>query len=305
MYYSPLRYPGGKNKLAAFIAQICIDNKISIHYIEPYAGGASVALSLLFQGYVKKITINDKDRSIYALWYSILNHTDELCDLIENCSINTEIWKNQKAIQKNKHSESLLSLGFSTLFLNRTNRSGIINAGVIGGVEQLGNYKMDCRFNKIDIIARIRLIASKKNKIKLYNKDAIELIEMIKSKPNNAGSIIYFDPPYFDKGSSLYLNHYKKDDHLEVSEMVKSINEIHWIVSYDNVEDIKNLYNNFRKKEYSFKHTAFESREGKEILFFSPELILPNIDEWKPTNFKFDPKKHVIRYRTVRVVANS
>ncbi len=61
-FYSPLRYPGGKNKLAKFIASICVQNNINGHYVEPYAGGASVALHLLINGYVKEITINDFDK---------------------------------------------------------------------------------------------------------------------------------------------------------------------------------------------------------------------------------------------------
>ena len=136
MHYSPLRYPGGKNKLSAFIAKICIDNNINGHYVEPYSGGASVALFLLLEGFVKKITINDKDRSIYAFWFCILNKTKQLCELIENAELTIEEWKKQKEIQNNKKTADLLDLGFSTFYLNRTNRSGIINAGVMGGIDQ-------------------------------------------------------------------------------------------------------------------------------------------------------------------------
>lgn len=302
MHYSPLRYPGGKNKLAVFIAKICVDNNIKGHYIEPFAGGASVALFLLLEGYVKRITINDKDRSIYAMWYSILHHTDKLCELIANCEISVNTWKEQRAIQHKKNKVNLLTLGFSTLFLNRTNRSGILTGGIIGGINQTGNYKIDCRFNKSELIERIRFIATYKNKIKIYNKDAISLIDEINSKPKPKGSIIYFDPPYYDKGSSLYLNHYHGQDHLDVSNKIKEINDIHWIVSYDNVSAINALYNEYRKKEYSFKHTAYESREGKEVLFFSPGLILPEISDWDPLNFKQKNKnnKHSIYYKNAR-----
>ena len=148
MNYSPLRYPGGKNKLSAFIAKICIDNNIDGHYVEPYCGGSAVALFLLLEGFVKKISINDKDRSIYAFWYSVLNYTDQFCNLIQNAELTIKEWRVQQDIQKNKEEEGLLSLGFSTFYLNRTNRSGIINAGVIGGVNQNGNYLIGCRFNK-------------------------------------------------------------------------------------------------------------------------------------------------------------
>lgn len=293
MLYSPLRYPGGKNKLSAFIAKLCIDNNVDGHYVEPYSGGASVAFFLLFEGFVSKITINDKDRSIYAFWYSVLNRTSELCELILNAKFTVEEWKNQKSVQINKDNEDLLTLGFSTFYLNRTNRSGIINAGLIGGIGQNGNYLMDCRFNKSDLIARIKLIASRKNDIRLFDKDAIELIEMIQRESNNDNNIIfYFDPPYYLKACSLYMNHYKDENHKIVSERIKAINNIKWIVSYDNVPEINALYNNCAKKEFSFKHTAYKSRVGKEVMFFSNELITPNWENWNPLKFKLSRKKH-------------
>ncbi len=278
MFYSPLRYPGGKNKLAKFIAKICVDNNISGHYVEPYAGGASVALHLLIEGNVKKITINDFDRSIYAFWHSVLKNTNKLCDLIENTEINIENLNKMRDIQKNKSKARLLDLGFSTFFLNRTNISGIITAGIIGGIKQNGKYKMDCRFNKEALIKRIRLIAKHKAQINLYNLDALKLIEKIQKESNNKKTIFYFDPPYYLKGSSLYMNHYKDNQHKEVSRAIKNIKNINWIVSYDNTPEIENIYKWVSKKltkKYSFNHSAYKAREGKEILFFSKSLITP------------------------------
>lgn len=292
MFYSPLRYPGGKNKLSAFIAKICAENNINGHYVEPYSGGASVALFLLFEGYVNTITLNDKDRSIYAFWHSVLNQTEELCELIENATFNIEEWRRLKSIQNNKENTDLLLLGFSTFYLNRTNRSGIINAGVIGGIEQKGNYLMDCRFNKKDLISRIKLIASKRDNIRLYKEDAVELIDIIQREAENDNNLIfYFDPPYYFKASTLYMNHYEDVNHKIVSDKIKSIDNIRWIVSYDNVPEINSLYKECVKKEFSFKHTAYKSRVGKEILFFSPTLINPNMENLNPVNFKLLKKK--------------
>ncbi len=291
MFYSPLRYPGGKNKLAGFIAKICIDNKIDGHYIEPYSGGASVALYLLLEGFVKKITINDKDRSIYAFWHSILNNTSQFCERIRDVEVTIEEWRKQRAIQADKENANLLDLGFSTFFLNRTNRSGIINGGPIGGVQQESNYSIDCRFNKIDLIDRIRVIASRKKDIRLYKKDAINLIQQVQKESNNSNVIFYFDPPYFLKASSLYLNHYKPEDHEAVSKGIKNIKNIKWIVSYDNVPEILNLYSDCQMKEFSFKHTAFKVRMGKEVLFFSSSIKQPDIENYDPLKFKLDKRK--------------
>jgi DNA adenine methylase len=292
MFYSPLRYPGGKNKLSAFLAQICIDNKIDSHYVEPYAGGASVALFLLLEGYVERITINDKDKAIYAFWHSVLNETDSLCHLIENTDISVQEWRKQKIIQSDKSNTNLLELGFSTLFLNRTNRSGIINGGMIGGAKQLGSYLVDCRFNKKGIIKRIKNIAARRENINVYCMDALDLIDKIESDAEICdNTLFYFDPPYYLKASSLYMNHYDNDNHALVCNRIKEIKNIKWIVSYDNVPEICNLYQNFLRKEYSFKHTAYEIREGKEILFFSPSLQQPDIEDWTPIGFKLRRNK--------------
>ena len=291
MFYSPLRYPGGKNKLSAFIAKICIDNNINGHYVEPYSGGASVALFLLMEGFVERITINDRDRSIYAFWHSVLNKTNQLCEMIEGAELTIEEWRKQREIQLNKKSVNLLELGFSTFYLNRTNRSGIIIAGVMGGVSQNGNYLMDCRFNKADLVNRIRNIAYHKKYIRLYKKDAIKLIDIIQKEADNENTIFYFDPPYYLKASTLYMNHYKDENHQIVSEKIKSIQNIKWIVSYDNVPQIRKLYSYSKKKEFSFKHTAYEIREGKDILFFSKNIKQPKIKNWNPLFFKFSKEK--------------
>ena len=296
-HYSPLRYPGGKNKLSAFIAKICIDNNINGHYVEPYSGGASVALFLLIEGYVGGITINDRDRSIYAFWHSVLKKTNELCELIENAELTIDEWKKQKYIQANKKTVDLLTLGFSTFYLNRTNRSGIINGGVMGGVEQNGNYLMNCRFNKIELIQRIRLIAKHKKNIRLYRKDAIKLIDKIQQEADNENVVFYFDPPYYLKASTLYMNHYEDKNHKKVSEKIKAIQNIKWIVSYDNVPKIQELYADCERKEFSFKHTAYESRIGKEIMFFSNNLRQPKIKNYNPTKFKKEKTTANIVYK--------
>ena len=273
-FYSPLRYPGGKNRLSKFIEKICLDNNIG-HYIEPYAGGASVALYLLLENKVGKITINDYDRSIYAFWYCVLNRTERFCKLIINTEINLENWHKAKEVQKNKNKEDLLSLGFSTFFLNRTNISGIINAGVIGGQRQEGKYKMDCRFNKDKLIKKTKEIAKHKKDIKLYNLDALKLIDKIDRESSNKNTIFYFDPPYYLKGPSLYMNHYKDDDHKKVAGRIKKIKNVRWIVSYDDVSQIDKIYdwvNSERKIRYSLNHAAYRAREGKEIIFYSDNL---------------------------------
>jgi len=275
-FYSPLRYPGGKNKLSKFVAKVCEKNDINGHYIEPYAGGASVALYLLINGYVREVTINDLDYAIYAFWHSILNETDRFCDKIRKTNITVDNWKKFKEIHDDKNKETLFELGFATFFLNRTNYSGVINGGIIGGFEQGGNYKIDCRFNKEKLINRIRLISKYKNSINLCNLDALELIDKIQSDNEGKNTIFYFDPPYYLKGPSLYMNHYEHSDHEEVSKKIQKIKNIRWIVSYDDTREIRNLYSKSNNKKYILSHTAYKVRVGKEILFSSTNLTMPS-----------------------------
>jgi DNA adenine methylase len=278
-FYSPLRYPGGKNRLAKFMALLCEKNEItrsSGHYVEPYAGGASVALFLLFNRYVSDITINDSDRSIYAFWYSIIHHTDEFISKIRYARINTNTWQKHRLIQKRKETVSLFELGFSTFFLNRTNISGIIDGGMIGGLKQKGKYKIDCRFNKQELIKRIQKIAEYKDRIHVYKLDALDLIKEIE-KTASATTIFYFDPPYYLKGESLYFNAYKHDDHQQVSKKIACIKNAHWVISYDSAEEIKRFYKKYRSIEYPLLHTAHAAKMGREILFFSHNMIVPSV----------------------------
>ena len=275
IFYSPLRYPGGKNKLAKFIARICERNNINGHYIEPYAGGASVALYLLLEGCVSEITINDKNRAIYAFWYSMVHKPEELIKLIRTTRVNISTWKKQQAILRNKEREPLLRLGFATFFLNRTNVSGILNGGPIGNINQTGFYKLNCRFNKKVLIERIRRIASHKNRIHVECMDAIDLVKKIQKEAKSSNSIFYFDPPYYLKGESLYMNHYEKDDHIAVGEVIKNIKSVQWIVSYDDHPEIRKIYSNFRPKTHQLMHSACGPRIGKEIIFFSRKLLIP------------------------------
>lgn len=272
VFDSPLRYPGGKNRLARFIALICEKNNVDGHYVEPYAGGAGVALYLLFNRYVREVTINDLDRSVFAFWHSILNHNQKFCNRIRKTEITLKNWDDLRKVQSRKEKASLFELGFSTFFLNRTNRSGIIRGGMIGGRNQDGHYRIDCRFNKEDLIERIRRIGKYKDRIHIRNLDAMALVKKIKKNPKVENTIFYFDPPYYLHGPSLYMNHYDEGDHKKVAKEVQSIKQAKWVMSYDNVSEIKQLYKGRKKKEYPLFHTAYDKRESTEVLFFSDNL---------------------------------
>src|SRR5258706_9901788 len=168
IHFTPLRYPGGKAKLANYVKTIIEANGLfDGEYVEPYAGGAGIALELLFHEYVSKIYINDISRPIYSFWRSVLEHTDELIRLIRTVKLSVHSWDRQKKILSHPDDHDDLQLGFATFFLNRTNRSGILNGGVIGGRDQSGPWKIDARYNAEELTYRIAEIAKFKNRIKI------------------------------------------------------------------------------------------------------------------------------------------
>lgn len=272
-FYSPLRYPGGKGKIASFFKKIFRQNLLyDCTYVEPYAGGASVALSLLINEYSSKILINDIDPAIYSFWYSVLNYTEELNKLIYETPLTVENWRKQKRVQQAKSLDNVLGLGFSTFFLNRTNRSGIINAGVIGGFEQTGKWKIDARFNRTDLVKRVERIALYKDRITLSNVDAVSLIKKVAFKPAEK-IFFYLDPPYFVKGKELYLNFYNLLDHQKVAEYVKNL-KAKWIVTYDCVGPIRTMYSRFRQRPFVLNYSAGKALKGRELMIFSDDLFI-------------------------------
>ena len=274
---SPLRYPGGKAKVAPFVKSLIMQNNLNGgSYIEPYVGGGAVAISLLFEGIVNDIYINDKDKSIFAFWYSILFETEMFCKKLRDAEITIDNWYEQREIQRHKETANIFDLGFSTFFLNRTNRSGILSGGVIGGLSQNGEYKMNARFNKAELIARIESIAQFNKHIHVTNLDAIDFLTMTIPTLTKRPMLIYLDPPYFVKGKGLYMNHYSSEDHKKIAENIKELGEnIPWIMSYDKVAFIEDLYRNFRITPFELIYSASNSGRGKEIMIFSNNIEVP------------------------------
>jgi len=276
IHFTPLRYPGGKGKVAAFVKAIIAANGLNDgHYAEPYAGGAGIALELLFHEYVSNIHINDISRPVHAFWHSVLNNTEDLVRRIRNTPLTISEWDRQKKILSNSEKSDDLDLGFAAFFLNRTNRSGILNGGIIGGREQTGPWKIDARYNAEELIFRIESIAKMRGRITLTKMDAVEFVnKSAQSLPDR--TLIYLDPPYYAKGKDLYYDYYSEGDHKKISETVISkIKRQKWIVSYDNVAPIRRLYRGFPQMTYQLGYSAREVRMGSEVMFFSQGLAVP------------------------------
>ena len=273
--YTPLRYPGGKAAFAPLIASVINKNKLSHgHYLEPYAGGAGVALELLFHDHVSHIHINDIDPAIFDFWFSVTRFTDSFLTLLQDSPVNIQEWYKWRSILRGETSATQIERGFATLFMNRTNRSGILKGGVIGGLKQEGIYKIDARFKKDSLIKRILKISKYSDSISVYQLDALKLLDKAQSfLPEK--SLIYLDPPYYVKGKGLYRNFYEHDDHVLIAEKLQSIEfNIPWIVSYDNANEIKQMYGMARKLEYGLNYSAQKKYYGNEVMFFKNGLLV-------------------------------
>lgn len=271
---SPLRYPGGKTQLYHFVHRILeCNNLLGETYVEPFAGGAGLGLKLLLENEVKKIIINDFDFAIYSIWYCILNYTDDFCNKIEQTSVSLNEWDRQKSIYNSK-TKNVFDMGFSAFYLNRTNRSGVIKGGMIGGRDQAGKYKIDARFNKKALQDKIRRIASKRDKIVLTNMDASEFISS-GFLNHYYKTFINFDPPYVIKGSQLYKNSYTEGDHRSLAQLISKCSR-KWMVTYDICPLTEELYGRFRTAKININYSVGNSVKANEYAFFSNNLTLPD-----------------------------
>lgn len=271
---SPLRYPGGKTRFYDYIKKLLEYNEmLGETYIEPFAGGAGLAIKLLINNDVRRIVINDFDPAIYAVWYNILNKTEMFCDKINNIFVTKQEWLKQRDIYLCKDTSNLFDLGFATFFLNRTNVSGVINGGMIGGQQQEGHYKIDARFNKQTSISKITRIAEHKEQIILLNQDAKELLRPQQLR-RFYKSFLYLDPPYVKKGAQLYKNAFDEMDHMELCELISSCNR-KWIVTYDICPFIEDLYRSYRSSYLDITYSIHKSKKAQEYIFFSENMILP------------------------------
>lgn len=274
-FHTPLRYPGGKGKFAPFIESLIeLNGRPYTHYLEVYAGGAAVALELLYKDLVKEIHINDFDYAVYAFWYAAVHHTDEFIGKIQSVDISMDNWHHYRAILMDESQTDVIEKGFATFFLNRCNRSGILKGGVIGGKAQTGQWKLDARFNKETLIERFNRIKQYRSQIHVHNEDAKILLEKCSTFLPLEKSLIYLDPPYFVKGQGLYRNFYNQKDHEDIRKTLDNL-QYDWIVSYDNAPEIRDIYKGYPTREHLLNYSAQEKKLGNEIIFFSPSLRIP------------------------------
>ncbi len=280
---TPLRYPGGKSQLTEFVYHtIKLNNINDTIYCEPFSGGAGVAMSLLLKNRVSSVILNDLDTAIYSIWYAILYDTERLLNTIENVNVSMDTWHQQRQIyDKLRDSEDYsFELAFAAFFLNRTNRSGIITGGPIGGMEQTGKYLVDCRFNKKTLSTKIRKIADNRERIELHHLDAVELIREVLLQQPADRLFTFFDPPYYQQGKNLYKNAFDDEKHSDLAMAIRTMQGYHWIVTYDNTPKIEEIYGaDIEIKRYTLQYMATQKRREQELFFHSPITTVESFDK--------------------------
>lgn len=269
---SPLRYPGGKGSLYPRLRSIVRANGLTNGtYVEPYAGGAGAALALLITGEVRQVVINDLDPAVYAFWRAVVFKSQEFSMLIREAKLSIEEWQRQKQIYRSSGDGDYLAYGFSTFYLNRTNRSGVLNGGPIGGLDQTGNYKIDARFNRDALTERVRLIGLHKDHIAVECMDGAELIRQYGDLDD---TLIYVDPPYFEKAGTLYLSKFADSDHVSLASCLNSLPDRRWVLTYDNVPKAAELYSDRRTEVFSLHYSAHRVMQATELMIFSDSLTV-------------------------------
>ena len=299
---SPLRYPGGKTCLYPLVTSLLKANNLERrHYAEPFAGGCGLALALLYGGHVSDIHINDVDSSIWAFWHGVLNDVGEVANRIANTPVTVGEWRRQRKIYLAQDERDVLSLGFSAFFLNRTNRSGIIKGGgIIGGVEQDGPYKIDCRFNRADLIRRVRRVAKYRGRIHLTRYDAAVFLDKA-SRDLPEQTFFCIDPPYLKKGPSLYTNYYSQNDHQVFADKVLRMKNP-WVITYDDDPFIADLYRHRRQYKFDISYSLETKRRSTELLIASKGLRLPRVVRSRQVN---SPRQTDLRSRTQEAVGQA
>lgn len=270
--YTPIRYPGGKTKLYPEIRAILEMNDLLGHpYAELFAGGAGLAIKLLLKGDVSSIVINDYDRAVYCMWDAIVNHAEEMCEFIDSAVLDIETWKKVRDMYQNHDGVGDFELGKAAFYLNRTNVSGILSGGVIGGLEQTGNYKMDVRFNRKTLKKKIMDIAARRDDIEVTRLDAEDFID---DRMGDSELFAYLDPPYVQKGPGLYRSAFDEAKHRSLARKVGDARS-KWVVTYDADKLIDDIYGDYERGDLEISYTANVKTIGREKIILGPGLVWP------------------------------
>jgi DNA adenine methylase len=287
---SPLRYPGGKQLLAPYVAGVIEENFLTgCSFYEPFAGGSAVSLELLRLGYINTTTLLERDPLIYAFWWCVCNQFDDFLAAIRAAKVDLDTWNSLLPLREvdnpQKTEYSLLQLGVAGLFFNRTNFSGVMGAGPIGGLSQKSKYKIDCRFNKDSITASLNALRPLAARIKIEFADSLQWLSENSSRLNPQESFVYVDPPYYGQGKKLYRHFFNDEQHKTLAELLTKAS-YPWLLSYDDAPFVRELYANAKLQPIYLDYRVKSSRLAQEIVLSNLEIPPPVYEGFSNTELQ-------------------
>lgn len=295
--YTPIRYPGGKSKIYPVVERIIDESGLAgCTYAEAFCGGAGLAVKLLLMGKVSRVILNDLDPAVYSMWVAIVRHPVELCRFLSETAPTIDEWERQHEVLTSSDEPSA-ELGMAALFLNRTNRSGILRGGPIGGRGQAGKWDVGARYNPRTLCSKIERISARAEDIELHNLDATDFIGQVLDPVSRREEklLANFDPPYVEKGPELYKNSFRDADHRSLAARISSC-RFPWIVTYDAVPLVDQMYAKFDRYELEVGYSAASVRRAKETLVAGPGIKVPDgiLPRHKGAEPPLDPRERMV-----------
>ncbi|QOT19275.1 DNA adenine methylase [Paenarthrobacter sp. YJN-5] len=284
-YASPLRYPGGKARMAPWLTDTFegllgpMDVEI---WLEPFGGGAGAALTALCTGKVPEAWIVEANPALAAFWTTVMNDGPALAARVERTiptlALFQESRENVGAALAGEHL-NVFDLGLSAFILNRCSRSGMIlpSVGPIGGKMQAGQHTIAARFNAGALADRIRAVHALGDRFKVFAGDGISFLEDLPDSGVQDEVFCFVDPPYIGVGNDLYAVGMDDDLHQRLARALNRLTTP-WLLTYDAHPRVPLLYPGSHVVEFDIPHTAGSSRVGTEYLVLGPGMDLPAVN---------------------------
>lgn len=234
---SPFRYPGGKTWLVPYVRQWLKSSEYHpFEFAEPFAGGAIVGLSMLFEQLARKLTLVEKDDDVASVWEAILSIQGER---FAESIVSFEFSERSVREVLSKRPRNLFERAFQTILKNRVQRGGILASGA-GFVKQGENGRgMASRWYPRTLGRRITAIHEQRHLIRFIHGDGIEFI---REREGRKEMVLFIDPPYTVAGRRLYTH--SEVNHEELFQVVADTKG-DFLMSYDNAEPVRKLAKKF------------------------------------------------------------
>ena len=238
---SPFRYPGGKTWLVPRIRNWL--KSIEYHprnFIEPFAGGAIIGLTVAFEGLAEHVTLVEIDSQVAAVWQTILSGEGPW---LAKRILDFELSEERVSEVLEMEVKTCKERAFQTIVKNRVNRGGILANGA-GRIKSGENGKgLKSRWYPETLGRRILEIDKIRERITFIEGDGLETVSQSSSYRDIA---YFFDPPYSAAGKRAGKRLYSHSD-LDHEKLFSLSSELSgsFLMTYDISEEVVALANQY------------------------------------------------------------